>query len=134
MTPRETLPELIHRLIEEKGRPWVESELSYSPTTVDAHLAAYARGRTTGPGPVDPSQVAAQPVHQAQIARYLGVHRETLSRALRNDPAAPKPAPGTGGRRWRYAEIHDWWPQRRSRGQYPRTTEPGSAMPGEAPE
>ncbi|MER5985678.1 helix-turn-helix domain-containing protein [Streptomyces sp. NPDC001787] len=134
MTPRETLPELIHRLIEEKGRPWVERELSYSPQTVDAHLAAYARGRPTGPGPVAPSRVAAQPVHQAQIARYLGVHRETLNRALRNDPAAPEPAPGTDGRRWRYAEIYAWWPQRRSRGQYPRTTGPKSAPPGEAQE
>ncbi|MEU5138027.1 helix-turn-helix domain-containing protein [Streptomyces californicus] len=130
MTPRETLPELIHRLTEEKGRAWVERELSYSPTTVDAHLAAYARGRTVGTGPVEPSRVSAQPVHQAQIARYLGVHRETLNRALRNDPAAPQPAPGTGGRRWRYADIHAWWPRRRSRGQGPRTGGPEPAPPG----
>ncbi|WP_217230767.1 helix-turn-helix domain-containing protein [Streptomyces anulatus] len=135
MTPRETLPELIHRLIEEKGRPWVERELSYAPQTVDAHLAAYARGRATGPGPVEPSRVSAQPVHQAQIARYLGVHRETLNRALRNDPAAPQPAPGTDGRGrlWRYADIYAWWPRRRSRGQYPRAAEPEPARPGEAP-
>ncbi|WP_274036530.1 hypothetical protein [Streptomyces sp. MMBL 11-1] len=118
MTPRETLPELIHRLVEEKGRTWVENELSYAPQVVDAHLATYAAGRSGRPAPT--SRVTREPLHQAQIARHLGVRADTLNRALRNDPEAPAPAPGTDGQRWLYAEVHTWWPRRRKRGHYPR--------------
>ncbi|MCX4681565.1 hypothetical protein OG413_40915 [Streptomyces sp. NBC_01433] len=139
MTSRETLPELIHRLVEAKGRVWVERELDYGPDVIDHHLGAFARAsRAPRPGPADPpSQVTREPVPQLLIAYHLKIRRETLSRALRNDPSAPAPvpAPDADGKRWLYAEVHAWWPNRRKRGSYPRPSRQASAPrpPGEEP-
>ncbi|MCZ1012135.1 hypothetical protein [Streptomyces lydicus] len=121
MTTRETLPELIHRLVESKGRAWVERELDYGPDVIDHHLSSLARRRARQaprPGSADrPADVSTEPLRLIDLALHLHVRVDTLSRALRNDPAAPAPAPGTDGSRWFYAAVHAWWPNRRKRGQ-----------------
>ncbi|MFI8932533.1 hypothetical protein ACIG3E_33335 [Streptomyces sp. NPDC053474] len=120
MTASETLPELIHRLVEEKGRQWVQRELGYGPDVIAQHLAAYeralARRAPLSGQPTPPERVERQPQRLTDLALYLRVRRDTLSRALRRDPAAPAPVPGGPPHRWSYAEVYAWWPQRRGRG------------------
>ncbi|MFD6465352.1 hypothetical protein [Streptomyces goshikiensis] len=117
----ETLPELIHRLVEAKGRPWVEREIGYSPDVIDRYLAAHARAaarRSPAGQPTPPDQVkASTPLRLGDLAAHLRVRPDTLSRALRNDPAAPRPVPGTTPDAWDYAQVFKWWPERRRRGQ-----------------
>ncbi|MFB7836111.1 hypothetical protein [Streptomyces sp. NPDC056056] len=118
----ETLPELIHRLVQAKGRPWVEREIGYTPGLIDEHLAAYERAaarRSTPVGPpTPPDEIEADaPLRLSDLARHLRVRPDTLSRALRNDPSAPQPTPGTTPGAWDYTAVHAWWPNRRSRGQ-----------------
>ncbi|RLU82587.1 hypothetical protein CTZ27_30175 [Streptomyces griseocarneus] len=121
MTP-ETLPELIHRLVEAKGRDWIERELGYTPDLIDHHLTAYNRARArraplAGP-PTPPHELdATTPLRLVDLAWHLRVRIDTLSRALRSDPTAPQPVPGTTPSAWHYAEVHAWWPDRRRRGQ-----------------
>ncbi|GLF98169.1 hypothetical protein [Streptomyces yaizuensis] len=124
MTTGETLPELIHRLVGKHGRAWVEREIEYDADTIDRHLLdavlVHARRHPRGPA-TDPGEVTTDPLPLADLAALLRVRNDTLSRALRNDPAAPSSATAPGTRAaWRYADIHAWWPNRRRRGQYDR--------------
>ncbi|MFF4534262.1 hypothetical protein ACFY1P_33945 [Streptomyces sp. NPDC001407] len=133
----ETLPELIHRLVEAKGREWIERELGYTPDVIDHHLTAYTRSRRTQltgpPTPPDAPDVE-NPLRMVDLARHLRARFDTLSRALRNDPAAPRPVPGRTPAVWRYAEVYAWWPNRRRRGQRgPAHHRNALAANGEAP-
>ncbi|MFJ4703015.1 hypothetical protein ACIP5N_33175 [Streptomyces sp. NPDC088768] len=121
MTTRETLSELIDRLVADKGPEWVEREIGYSPELIAEHRAAAARARALkvprrGKAR-PPSEVAADPLPLTDLALHLDVRDDTLYRALHRDPGAPRPAPGTDGRRWYYADVHAWWPHRRRVGQ-----------------
>lgn len=139
MTTRETLSELIDRLVTDKGHEWVEQEIGYDRKLIEEHRAAAARARLVRAPrdgnalPVD--EVSPDPLPLTDLALYLRVRDDTLSRALRRDPSAPRPAPGTDPKRWHYAEVHAWWPRRRragQRGPARRAAEP--AADGTSPE
>ncbi|MGW2654406.1 hypothetical protein ACWC1D_12240 [Streptomyces sp. NPDC001478] len=139
MTTRETLSELIDRLVSDKGLDWVAQEIGYNRELIEEHLAVVARARALKApreGPAQPpAEVTTDPLPLTDLALHLRVRDDTLSRALRRDPGAPRPAPGTDGKRWHYAEVHAWWPRRRrvgQRGPARRTAEP--AADGSSPE
>ena len=136
MTTRETLSELIDRLVAGKGLEWVQREIGYDRELIEEHLAAVARARALkAPREGDarpPAEVTADPLPLTDLALHLRVRDDTLSRALRRDPGAPRPAPDTGSKRWHYAEVHAWWPRRRrvgQRGPARRTAPPAADGP-----
>ncbi|MER8118976.1 hypothetical protein [Streptomyces sp. NPDC094031] len=121
MTTRETLSELIDRLVADKGPEWVEREIGYDRELIEEHRAVAARARALKApregAPRPPAEITAEPLPLTDLALHLRVRDDTLSRALRRDPGAPRPAPDTYGKRWFYAEVHAWWPRRRRVGQ-----------------
>lgn len=133
MTTRETLPELIDRLVAEKGLEWVEREIRYDRTLIEEHLATVARARALKAPrrgvARPPSEVTTTPLPLTDLALHLGVRDNALHRALHRDPGAPAPVPGTAGKRWHYADVHAWWPLRRRPGQRGPARRP--ALPAE---
>ncbi|MCQ1577189.1 hypothetical protein [Streptomyces parvus] len=133
MTTRETLSELIDRLVADKGLEWVEREIGYDRELIEEHLAAVARARALkAPREGDaqhPDEVTTEPLPLTDLALHLRVRDDTLYRALHRDPGAPRPVPGTDNKRWQYAEVHAWWPHRRrpgQRGPARRTADPAA--------
>lgn len=68
---------------------------------------------------------APRPQTVAELAHNLGVLNSTLWRALRNDPAAPKPADHNhrGAALYDPDQVTEWWPRRRGRGAQPRSAD-----------
>jgi hypothetical protein len=71
-----------------------------------------------GEGVVIPQQLPDHPVSVARLARALGTSRQTLWRALKNDPSAPPPdtRDDLGHPLYRHGPVAAWWPKRRRRG------------------
>lgn len=74
----------------------------------------------TGTRPEQPER----PLAVAELARALNVEHSALYRALRSDPAAPRPVETTDTGRPLYdrQEVTAWWPNRRRRGRPPAST------------
>ncbi|MEU8542987.1 hypothetical protein AB0C52_23875 [Streptomyces sp. NPDC048717] len=132
MTTRETLPELITRLVTDKGLEWVEREIGYDRELIEQHLVTATRKTPRKGAAHPPAEVTAEPLSLIHLAFHLGVRSDVLYRALHRDPGAPRPVPGTDSKLWHYAEVHAWWPHRRrpgQRGPARRTADPAADEP-----
>lgn len=80
------------------------------------HQWAAAHGE---PPPEPDTQVPDHALPVATLARYLGVNRDALWKALARDPKAPGPRghDHRGAPLYLYRSIRTWWPTRRRVGQ-----------------